>query len=187
MGDSFLGFDLGTVYPAFGLGGVRRPLLARGRLLPSVSGCGGLDDIPGLDPGPVCISGSRWVSTHVSVGCGRLCLRSRCRNVRLRGVRRGGSALGAAVPAGLFLLQETFDPPCRPPCPASGSILDPVAAVVIGPPSLGSVPKLAPQALGPVLQTMADEGFRRGLDFLLRALLLNSLFLYFFDASSPPT
>ncbi len=187
MGDSFLGFDLGTVYPAFGLGGDHRPLLARGRLLPSVSGCGCFNGFLGLDPGPVYISGSRWVSAHVSVGCGRLCLRSRCRSVRLRGVRRGGSALGVAVPAGLFLLQEAFDPPRRPLCSAGGGILDPVAAVVIGPPALGSVPKLAPQALGPVLQTMADEGFRRGLDFLLRALLLNALFFYFFDAPSPPT
>ncbi len=187
MRDSFSGLDLETVYPAFGLGGGRRPLLVRGRLLPSVSGCGCLDSFPGLDPGPVYISGSRWVSAHVSARCGRLCLRSRYRNVRLRGVRRGGSALGVAVPAGLFLLQEAFNPPHRPLCSAGGGILDPVAAVVVGPPALGGVPKLAPQALGPVLQTTADEGFRRGLDLLLQALLLDSLFFYFFDASSPPT
>ena len=96
-------------------------------------------------------------------------------------------AFGVAVPAGLFLLQKIFNPPRRPLCPAGGGILDPVAAVVIGPPTLGGVPKLAPQALGPVLQTTADEGFRRGLDLLLQSLLLNAFFFYFFDTSSPPT
>jgi len=91
------------------------------------------------------------------------------------------------VPTGLFLLQEAFNPPRRPPCPASGGILDPVAAVVIGPPALGGVPELASQALSPILQATADEGFRRGLDLLLHALFLNALFFYFFDAFSPPT
>ncbi len=76
-------------------------------------------------------------------------------------------ALGVAVPAGLFLLQKIFNPPHRPPCPAGGGILDPVAAVVICPTALGGVPKLAPQALDPVLQTAADKLFRRGFDFFL--------------------
>ncbi len=157
MGDSFSGLDLGAVCPAFGMGGGRRPLLARGRLLPSVSGCGCLDSFSGLDPGLVCISGSRRVNAYVSMKRGRLRFRPRCRSVRLRGIRRGGAALGVAVPAGLFLLQKSFDPPRRPPCPTGGGILDPVAAVVIGPPTLGGVPKLAAQALGPVLQPTADK------------------------------
>jgi hypothetical protein len=42
-----------------------------------------------------------------------------------------------------------------------------VAAVVVGLPTLGGVPELAPQAFRPVIQPTADKFFRRGLDFLL--------------------
>ncbi len=43
-------------------------------------------------------------------------------------------------------LHATLGATFHPPRPASGGILDSVAAVVIGLPMLGGIPKLAPQA-----------------------------------------
>lgn len=55
-------------------------------------------------------------------------------------------ALGAIPPVSFFLLQKILYPTLGPPRPANGGILDPVAAIVISLPMLGSIPKLAPQA-----------------------------------------
>ncbi len=53
-----------------------------------------------------------------------------------------------------------------PPRSASGGILDPVAAVIIGLPVLGSIPELAPQALCSIVQPTADKLFGCVFDFL---------------------
>ncbi len=67
-----------------------------------------------------------------------------------------------------------------------GRVLDLVAAVSILLALLGGVAELAPQTLCPILQPLADERFWRGLDLLLQPLPFDLLFLYFFDAFSPP-
>ena len=117
--------------------------------------------LPGFDPGLVC---SPWLS-----GC-RVCLGWERRSLRPRLRRRGflgwGAVLGSIPLASLFLLQKVLYPALGPPRSANGSILDPVAAVVIGLPTLGSIPKLAPQALCPIVQPTADKLFGRGSDFL---------------------
>ena len=66
------------------------------------------------------------------------------------------SALG-----GLFLLQQRFYAAPSLIDPTSGGVLDPVAAVVAGLPSLGGFPKLTPQAFRTVIQPTADKFFRR--------------------------
>ena len=71
-----------------------------------------------------------------------------------------------SVLASPFLLQKVLYPALGPPYSANGSILDPVAAVVIGLPTLGSIPELAPQALCPIVQPTAGKLFGRGFDFL---------------------
>ena len=48
-----------------------------------------------------------------------------------------------------------------------GGVLDTVAAIVTGLPSLGSLPGLAPQAFRITIQPTADKFFRCGLDFFL--------------------
>ena len=68
---------------------------------------------------------------------------------------------------GLFLLQKRFHPTPRLIGPAGGGVLDPVAAVVAGLPTLGSLPELAPQAFRTVIQPTADKLLRRSLDFFL--------------------
>ena len=54
-----------------------------------------------------------------------------------------------------------------PPHSISGSVLDPVAAVVTGLPPLGGLPELTSQTLRAVIQTTANKLLRRGLDFFL--------------------
>ena len=99
---------------------------------------------PGLDPGPVRCP---WR------GGRRVCL-------------GWGAVLGSIPLASLFLLQKVLYPALGPPRPTNGGILDPVAAVVIGLPTLGCIPKLAPQALCPIVQPTADKLFGCGFDFL---------------------
>ena len=72
---------------------------------------------------------------------------------------RGGSWEGGSEGGswGLFLLQQRFHPAPRLIGPTGGSVLDPVAAVVAGLPTLGSLPELAPQALRSVIQPTADK------------------------------
>lgn len=64
--------------------------------------------------------------------------------------RSGRLSLLRLAPALFPLFQKrlhaTLGATFHPPRPASGGILDSVAAVVIGLPMLGGIPKLAPQA-----------------------------------------
>ena len=83
-----------------------------------------------------------------------------------RGVPAMGAVLGSIPLASLFLLQKVLYPTFGPPRSTNGSILDPVAAVVIGLPTLGSIPELAPQAFCSIVQPTADKLFRGGFDFL---------------------
>ena len=69
--------------------------------------------------------------------------------------------------AGFFLLQQGFHTAPRLICSTGGGVLDPVAAVVAGLPTLGSLPELAPQAFRTVIQPTADKLLRRSLDFFL--------------------
>ncbi|MFG6351354.1 MAG: hypothetical protein K1W21_07005, partial [Oscillospiraceae bacterium] len=62
---------------------------------------------------------------------------------------------------GLFLLQQSFHTAPRLIGPTGGGVLNPVAAVVAGLPSLGGLPELAPQAFRTVIQPTADKLFRR--------------------------
>lgn len=94
--------------------------------------------------------------------------------------------LGAIPPVGLFLLQEILYPTFGPPRPANGGILDPVAAIVIGLPMLGGIPKLAPQTFCAIVQPPADKLFRCGLDFLFQTFLNCAFFPDFLDDLSPP-
>ena len=115
--------------------------------------------------------------------CGRLLGRRRLRG----GVR---FLLGRPIPTIFLLFQQGLDPTfsatLSPPHSANGSILDPVTAVVIGLPTLGSIPKLAPQAFCPIVQSTADKLFGRGFDFLLQTFLNCAFFLDFLDVLSPP-
>ena len=86
--------------------------------------------------------------------------------LRRRGFLGWGAILGSIPLASLFLLQKALYPALGPPRPTNGGILDPVAAVVIGLPTLGSIPELAPQALCPIVQPTADKLFGRGFDFI---------------------
>ena len=91
-----------------------------------------------------------------------------CRDLLRRWVC-GGAQLPVRLPAlgGLFLLQKRFHPaPCLIGI-TGGGVLDPVAAVVAGLPTLGSFPELAPQAFRTVIQPTADKLLRRSLDFFL--------------------
>ena len=78
-----------------------------------------------------------------------------------------GISLCFPLPGGFFLLQKILYTTLGTPHPANGGILDPVAAVVAGLPTLGSLPKLTPQTLRTIIQTTADEFLRRGLDLFL--------------------
>lgn len=69
--------------------------------------------------------------------------------------------------AGFFLLQQSFHTAPRLICSTGSGILDPVAAVVTGLPTLGCFPKLASQALRSVIQSTANKLFRRSLSFFL--------------------
>ena len=91
-----------------------------------------------------------------------------CRDLLRRWVC-GSARLPVRLPAlgGLFLLQQSFHPAPRLIGPTGGSVLDPVAAVVAGLPTLGGLTELAPQALCTVIQTTADKFLRCGLDFFL--------------------
>ena len=114
----------------------------------------GGDRLPRLDPRRVL--GGRL--------CGRLLGRG-----RLCG---GAWLLLRRLALALFLLfQQDLYPALRatlcPPRSACGGVLDPVAAVVAGLPTLGGIPKLAPQAFRTIIQPTADKLFRRSLDFFL--------------------
>ena len=159
---------------------------SRGRFRPAASRrrCAALSgghSLPGFDPGLVC---GPWRSR-----C-RVCLRWERRSLRPRLRRRGflgwGAVLGSIPLASLFLLQKVLYPTLGPPRSTSGGILDPVAAVVIGLPTLGSIPKLAPQAFCPIVQPTADKLFGCGFDFLLQTFLNLAFFLDFLDVFSPP-
>ena len=114
----------------------------------------GGDRLPRLDPRRVL--GGRLCGSLL--GRGRLC--------------GGAWLLLRRLTLALFLLfQQGLYPALRatlcPPRSACGGVLDPVAAVVIGLPTLGGIPKLAPQAFRTIIQPTADKLFRRGLDFFL--------------------
>ena len=68
---------------------------------------------------------------------------------------------------GSFPFQQSFHAAHGPPYSISGSVLDPVAAVVAGLPTLGGLPELAPQTLRTVIKTTANKLLRRGLDLFL--------------------
>ena len=91
-----------------------------------------------------------------------------CRDL-LRGSVCGGARLPVRllVLGGLFLLQQSLHPAPRLICSTGGGVLDPVAAVVAGLPTLGSLPELAPQAFRTVIQPTADKLLQRSLDFFL--------------------
>ena len=138
----------------------------RGRFRPATSRwrCAALSgghSLPGLDPGPVCgpWSGGR----RACLGWGRRSLRPR---LWRRGFLGWGAILGSIPFASLFLLQKVLYSTLGPPHSANSGILDPVTAVVIGLPTLGSIPKLAPQAFCSIVQPTADKLFRGGFDFL---------------------
>jgi hypothetical protein len=76
-----------------------------------------------------------------------------------------GISLCFPLPGGFFLLQKILYTTLGTPHPANGGILDPVAAVVAGLPTLGSLPELAPQAFRAVIQAAADKLLRRSFDF----------------------
>ena len=69
--------------------------------------------------------------------------------------------------SGFFLFQQSFHAAHGPPHPIGSGVLDPVAAVVAGLPTLCCLTELAPQTLRTVIQTTADKLLRRGLDFFL--------------------
>ena len=69
--------------------------------------------------------------------------------------------------SGFFLFQQSFHAAHGPPHSIGGSVLDPVAAVVAGLPTLGGLTELAPQALRTVIQPTADKLLGRGLNFFL--------------------
>ena len=77
--------------------------------------------------------------------------------------------MGHPIPVIFLLFQQgldsTFSATLNPPRTANSGIFDPVAAVVIGLPTLGCIPKLAPQALCPIVQPTADKLFGYGFDF----------------------
>ena len=135
--------------------------------------------LSGFDSGLVC---GPWRRTAACWGSGWICLRPRFWSGRFLG---WGMALGAIPSVSLFLLQKILYPTLGPPRRTNGGILDPVAAVVIGLPMLGGIPKLAPQAFCAIVQPSADKLFRRCLDFLFQTFLFLTLFLDFFDVLSP--
>ena len=94
---------------------------------------------------------------------GRLCRRFLCRRVWL------SMRLPVWFPAfcGFLLFQQGLHAAHGPPYSIGGGVLNPVAAVVAGLPTLGGLPELAPQTLRTVIQTTADEFLRRGLDLFL--------------------
>ena len=66
-----------------------------------------------------------------------------------------------------FPFQQSFHAAHGPPHSIGSGVLDPVAAVVAGLSLLGSLPELASQTLGSVIQTTANKFLRRSLDFFL--------------------
>ena len=151
-------------FPHFDLLPLRSSRRSRFRPAASRRRCAALSgghSLPGLDPGLVRYP---WLSGR------RVCLGWGQRSLRPRLWRRGflgwGAVLGSIPLASLFLLQKVLYPALGPPRPTNGGILDPVAAVVIGLPTLGSIPELAPQALCPIVQPTAGKLFGRGFDFL---------------------
>lgn len=146
MYSGFLGFDLCPFHP-----------LPRGQS----SACAALpgrDRFPCFDPGTFPwgrLMGRRLLCR----GFWRRWICQRC----LRGWICGGARSFSLLLAlgGLFLLQKRFHPTPRLIGPTGGGVLDPVAAVVAGLPSLGGFPELAPQAFRPVIQPTADKLFRR--------------------------
>ena len=125
------------------------------------SALSGGHSLPGLDPGLVC---GPWRGRR------RACLGWGQRSLRPRLWRRGflgwGAVLGRISSTSPFLLQKVLYSTLDPPRSANSSILDSVTAVVIGLPTLGSIPELAPQAFCPIVQPTADKLFGRGFDFL---------------------
>ncbi len=137
--------------------------------------------LPGLYPGPVC---DPWRGRlRACLGWGRRSLRPR---LWRRGFLGWSAVLGSIPLTSLFLLQKVLYPALGPPHSASGSIFDPVAAVVIGLPTLGSIPELAPEAFRSIVQPTADKLFGRGFDLLFHAFLYFAFFLDFLDAFLPP-
>ncbi len=119
--------------------------------------------LPGLDSGLVC---GPWRSGRRVPACLGWGWHSLWPRFWHGGFLGWGAVLGSIPPASLFPLPKVFYPARGPPRSASGGILDPVAAVIIGLPTLGSIPELAPQALCSIVQPTADKLFRRGFDFL---------------------
>ena len=94
---------------------------------------------------------------------GRLCCRSLRRRIWLcMRLLIWPPALGDSFP-----FQQSFHAAHGPPHSIGSGVLDPVAAVVAGLSLLGSLPELASQTLGSVIQTTANKFLRRGLDFFL--------------------
>ena len=69
--------------------------------------------------------------------------------------------------SGFFLFQQSFHAAHGPPYSIGSSVLDPITAVVTGLPPLGGLTELASQTLRSIVQTLADEFLRRGLDLFL--------------------
>ena len=67
--------------------------------------------------------------------------------------------------SGFFLFQQSFHAAHGPPYSIGGSVLDPVAAVVAGLPTLGGLTELAPQAFRTIIQPTANKLFRRSFSF----------------------
>ena len=154
------GFDLPLLHPLPRVwpspAAISRPSV--GTTLP------GGNSFPCLDPGTLPWG---WLTGRMLLPWGRRRWRI-CRYLLRRWVC-GGAQLPVRLPAlgGLFLLQQSFHPAPRLIGPTGGSVLDPVAAVVAGLPTLGSLPELAPQAFRTVIQPTADKLLRRSLDFFL--------------------
>lgn len=68
---------------------------------------------------------------------------------------------------GLFLLEQSPHTTPRLISPTGGGILNLVATVVAGLPTLGSLPELDPQTFQPVIQPAANKFLRYSFYFLL--------------------
>ena len=157
--------------------GCFRPAASRRRC----SALSGGHSLPGLDPGPVRCP---WCGgRRACLGWGRRSLRPW---LWRRGFLGRGAVLGSIPLTSLFLFQKALYSTLDPPRSANSRILDPVAAVVIGLPTLGSIPELAPQAFCPIVQSTADKLFGRRFDFLFYTFFNCAFFLDFLDVLSPP-
>jgi len=107
------------------------------------------------------------------------------RRFRLCGRLIGNAGIIVRFPVPEFYPQQVFHAALYPPRPAGGGVLKLVATIVIGLPTLGSVPELVPQAFYAILQPTASKLLGRRLGFFLWTNLRGVLFFDFFDFFTP--